>query len=137
MRRNPVVVLTSLALTVFVAGNTATARDEQTTQQSKDIAKNLREVQANPQSEQAVINLGKAYFVAGMLNEALEQFQTAVSLAPNDPTARYEVGSAYMSLKDYGNAIETLRRAVALKPDYVKALGLLAFAYNSVEQYDQ
>ena len=60
MHRNPLVALTALALTVFVAANTATARDEQTTQQSNDIAKNLREVQANPQSEEAVINLGKA-----------------------------------------------------------------------------
>src|SRR5580704_7519082 len=105
MRTNPAAVLASLALAVFLAGNTAGA---QTAQQSADISKHLQEVQTNPQSEAAVLDLGKAYFVAGMFNEALEQFQTAASLAPNDPVARYEVGSAYMSLKDYGNAIETL-----------------------------
>ena len=109
----------------------------QSGQDSPEVFRHLREVQANPQSEAAVLKLGKAYYVLSRFEEALKQFDAAVALAPGDPRAYYEAGSAHMSLGDYGDAIDALSRAVELRPDYVEALTLLAFVYNTIERYEE
>lgn len=52
----------------------------------------LSEAQAHPKDPQAHYNLGMVYYVQGRREEALAQFEQAVSLAPDHADSRYYLG---------------------------------------------
>lgn len=76
-------------------------------------------------------NLGHIYSSRGLVDRAIEEYETAVRLRPDNPGARYNLGTAYMSRGSVEKAIEQFRAALQLSPDYLNAHFNLAFAYKA------
>jgi protein O-mannosyl-transferase len=58
--------------------------------------------------------LGNALYVNSRVDEALEQFQQALRMAPDDPEQNYRLGWVYQDLKRYDEAAEQYRASLAV-----------------------
>jgi len=67
-------------------------------------------------------HLGLAYFMAGRLDEAIEQLRRTVQLDPTYIRAYHFSGCQLRVQSMYPEAIETLRKAVSMKGDSLEAL---------------
>jgi len=86
-------------------------------------------VQSSPNSLVAHGGLGMAYLNQGMLNEAQQQFETAIRLYPNDAKGFYNLGLVYHQKGNLKKAMENYNRSVTLNPDLVRAHYNLATLY--------
>jgi tetratricopeptide (TPR) repeat protein len=57
----------------------------------------------------------------GRLDTAIDDYNRAITLDPNDPAIYYNRGNALVAARQYGPAIEDFTRAVELSPTFAKA----------------
>ena len=76
-------------------------------------------------------NLGALLLRLGRSNEAIEAFQRALAVSPNDAPLLGNLGSAYVEAEQLEKAEETLIAALALKPDLWDAYNNLGTVYSS------
>lgn len=97
----------------------------------------------NPRYFRALLNRANAYTNLGQLNEALDDFDRAAQLKPNDPGLLLNRGLAYFSVGKYEAAINDFSHAIAVAPEdarlyveraraFIKA-GYPADAYEDLE----
>lgn len=86
-------------------------------------------VKTSPNSLVARGGLGMAYLERGMLDEAREQFEIAVTLYPGHHKSYYNLGLIYHQKGDLKRSIEYFKRSVTLKPAYVRGYYNLATLY--------
>jgi len=86
-------------------------------------------VKTSPNSLVARGGLGMAYQERGMLDEAQEQFEIAVTLYPGHHKSYYNLGLIYHQKGDLKRSIEYFKRSVTLKPEYVRGYYNLATLY--------
>jgi tetratricopeptide (TPR) repeat protein len=118
-------------------------------QWSKAITEYKRALAEFPDDLTALVSLGMAYLESRQLEEALNAYQKASQLTPNDPLAWERVAdvqerlgrldeaaetyvamaNTYIERKAMGKAIETWLRATRLAPDHLGAHLSLAEAY--------
>jgi uncharacterized protein HemY len=53
-----------------------------------------------------------------MVSPAIQQFESAVKAAPDDPVLRAHLGLAYVQAGDWGKAKQALNKAFELKADF-------------------
>ena len=78
-------------------------------------------VQKTPASGVAWNNLAGSYAQKSMNKEALEMFQRAVMLRPNEPKIHFNLGRTYIDTGDIDNAIASFRTAIKLYNNYYDA----------------
>jgi tetratricopeptide (TPR) repeat protein len=88
-------------------------------------------VQSSPNSLVARGGLGMAYLKRGMLNEAQQEFETAIKLYPNHAKSHYNLGLVYHQKGDLKKALQNFSRSVTLDP------GLMRAHYNLATLYAQ
>jgi tetratricopeptide (TPR) repeat protein len=75
---------------------------------------------------QAYTTLSTAYFMKGLVKEAIKANQEALGVEPNFPIAHNNLAVAYLELEDYGNAIkhcdEAARLGFEVAPDLLAEL---------------
>jgi tetratricopeptide (TPR) repeat protein len=86
-------------------------------------------VQSSPNSLVAHGGLGMAYLERGMLNEAQQEFETAIQLYPNHDKSYYNLGVVYHQKGNLKKAMENFIRSVTLNPDLTRAHYNLATLY--------
>jgi Flp pilus assembly protein TadD len=74
-------------------------------------------------------NLGWSYYLLGQPKNALEPFQMAVSLAPDDHTILNLLGVVYARMGRYDEAAKTLRKVLLLKPELALVRYNLGWVY--------
>ena len=89
------------------------------------------DVTRDPADFSAQYNLAAVLQAKGDSAEALQHFQAAVQLRPNDVVANNALGAVLLALGNPGEAIAPLLRAVQSKPDYAAAHYNLGNAYAS------
>jgi tetratricopeptide (TPR) repeat protein len=94
-------------------------------------------VTKNPDSWMGHLNLGLELFKRGQLDDALEQFRSAVLLHPNGDDEQANLGTALMEKGFYTEAIQHLETALALNPHYLAAQNSVALAYSRLGDDDQ
>ncbi|MCP3901964.1 MAG: tetratricopeptide repeat protein, partial [Desulfobacteraceae bacterium] len=83
------------------------ANPDEDTKKIDEAIKMLRKaIVHNSQFVQAFTTLGTAYFMKGVVNEAIEANKEAIKIEPNFPIAHNNLAVAYLELKDYKKAIE-------------------------------
>jgi protein O-mannosyl-transferase len=82
----------------------------------------------NPRSALAHNNLGTELERRGRIAEAMEHFDAARAIAPNDPEPHNNLGNMLLRGGHLDEAIESYRRAIQLDPRYVSPLNSLAVA---------
>jgi len=96
----------------------------------------LREVvQANPNSVEALVNLGAQLLTEGVSAEALTTLEHAVALRPNSAAVQYDLGLAQLKEKKYEEAITSIKKALELKPEWAEAYNNLGLAYAGVNRW--
>ena len=85
-------------------------------------------VQHEPGSAEARKNLGNALARSGRLPEALDQYETALKLDPQDAVLQYDFGNALLQARRVPEAIAHYRSALWLRPEYPEAHGNLGVA---------
>ncbi len=71
----------------------------------------------NPQSDVALYNWGNAKAAQGDQEGAIECYEMAIELKPNDPSMWTNVGNSYARMSRYLDAETAFRNALALDPD--------------------
>jgi DNA-binding SARP family transcriptional activator/Flp pilus assembly protein TadD len=75
------------------------------------VAEYLRAIERDPASVEARVALGLTYIHMGLLDEAIEEFATAMSLDPADPRPRLGKGQALLYQMKPHEALHLLREA--------------------------
>ena len=70
------------------------------------IEKMQRAIELDPENEQFFQNLGQAYIIAGMEDEAVEHYENYLAENPDDIAAQKRLVTIYMSRQDYEKAVE-------------------------------
>src|SRR5262249_38800209 len=96
-----------------------------------DIAGEEKHLADEPGDVETRNALGVAYVQLGRVPEALEQFKTALALAPDHAQALYNLGVIAMGDQRMSDAISSFERAIAARPDYVEALNNLGVAFEA------
>jgi len=86
-------------------------------------------LQAEPDYDEALINLGVVYAAQGRYAEAEASLQRALTLDPKSPYAYYNLGSLYSARQEWKAAIQAYKQAIRFFPGYVQAFNNLADAY--------
>ena len=84
---------------------------------------------------QIYTDLGVAYLGVGRPDEAAAQFQTALRINPEQPSALLGIANVYMRKGKEDQAIGVLQKLVTLVPNDYKPHYLLGTAYNRESQY--
>ncbi len=92
----------------------------------------LYEVASDLQPNHAIA--GNTYFVAGEWDEAIAEYEVALTLDPDDPLAHFGLGQVYQLQGELEKAVAELERVVAAIPDSAWLHLTLAQAYSDLGQ---
>lgn len=94
----------------------------------------LRWTKAQPGRQIAWSNLGRAYNKAGQFDKALEAYQLALRINPEDADAWYFLGRAYSKLGQSAKEIEAYQQSLRINPEDADVWGALGDAYGKSGQ---
>lgn len=83
-----------------------------------------------PQNAALLNDLAQHLQMQNRFDEALEYYQKAITLAPQEPVIAFNLGSLFLALEQPEKAIPFLEKAVQLRPAYPKAWTNLGLAYQ-------
>jgi tetratricopeptide (TPR) repeat protein len=86
-------------------------------------------VRKSPDAAPPHNNLGYAYLKQNRLNEAVNEFITALKLMPEYAEAHNNLGNAYLDQNRLDESVNEFIAALKLRPDYAKAHNNLGYAY--------
>jgi tetratricopeptide (TPR) repeat protein len=78
---------------------------------------------------------GNAYYEASEYQQALEAYNRALDIRPDDPDTLYNHGNALQKLERHEEALKDYNRALELRPDFAKALNNRAAALMLTGEY--
>lgn len=81
-------------------------------------------------------NLGLIYSLQGMHQFALESYDLALAIQPNDAETLVNKGSACNDIKDYMSALEVIERAITLKPHIPEAWFNKGIALENLNRHE-
>jgi tetratricopeptide (TPR) repeat protein len=90
------------------------------------------------------LNLGNAYYYSGKYKKAIESYEQAIRINPDDAEAYTNLGCAYAGLDMHKEAIESFKQAIRINPDLADAHYGLGVSYwasgmheDAIESYKQ
>jgi tetratricopeptide (TPR) repeat protein len=89
-----------------------------------------------PTSARVFNNLGNYYQQGGRMAQAIEAYEKAIALRPDQPDAYVNLGAAYQAQGKTGEAIGMYKKALSLNNDHANAHLNLSIAYYRLRQYD-
>lgn len=78
--------------------------------------------------------LGLAFMRKGMFNEAIDEFEDAIVLDPENSIIYNNLGNAYIEVERLEEAIDVLEKAILLSPDFADLHNNLGRAYLKMSQ---
>jgi len=94
------------------------------------------DIKVEKKREEALRNLGEAYYRQGDYTSALKQFLEAEELYPDDPFLQNDLGLTYKAKKRLDLAVKHFNRALEIKPDYAPAKNNLGAVYLEKKEWD-
>jgi protein O-mannosyl-transferase len=82
-------------------------------------------------------NLGMAVTLKGDGVKAMEYFNKAIKLNPDNAEAHYNLGNNYLAQNLPGKAVGEYEKAIKVKPKYTKAYGNLAVAFAQLGRINE
>jgi tetratricopeptide (TPR) repeat protein len=93
-------------------------------------------VEGSPNKARPHNYLGNAYEAQGKIDEAINEYQTALKLNPDYADTHNNLGNAYKAQGKIDEAINEYQTAIELKPDYAEAHNNLGVAYGTQGKID-
>jgi protein O-mannosyl-transferase len=90
----------------------------------------------SPHLVRPLINLGRAYSLAGQMDRAIFYYEASLKQAPGVFSLNYNLGEVYFDQGRIEDALKRLRMAEALSPEVPEVHGKLGEIYMKTEQYD-
>ncbi len=97
-------------------------------QQNIKMLKDL--VASDPQNRNAWVQLGHNYFDSNQPMEAIEAYNKALEINPNDPDVLTDQGVMFRALGWYDKAIENFKKANQLNPNHPQSLFNMGVVYR-------
>ena len=91
----------------------------------------------NLSSSEKLIADGIKFFNDKKYAKAIECYEKALEISPDDAVALGRIGEVYNETGDYDKAKEYLQRAINLDPRFAPAFSLLGYAYTAEGDYDK
>ncbi|MDL2291382.1 tetratricopeptide repeat protein [Desulfovibrio sp. OttesenSCG-928-F20] len=88
----------------------------------QSIFRHEEDVRKDPANVEAWEHLGNLYFDAGEAQKAVNAYNKALELAPDNPSVLVDCGVMYRELKQFDMALEYFARALAKNPEHEHAL---------------
>ena len=129
LTRPAVATVVTLIPTLVILGLYSTATLARNPDWQSNFVLWSKTVQSSPNSLVAHGGLGLANLKRGMLNEAQQEFETAIKLYPNHAKSYYNLGVVYHQKGNLKKAMENFSRSVTLNPDLTRAHYNLATLY--------
>lgn len=98
----------------------------------REFSKAIEMAEQSPGADILYDYRGRAYIGQWKLEPALEDFQYALALNPNNPSLCVGIGSIYYHKHEWERAAEMYRQALSIHPDYPRAYMGLA-AVNTIQ----
>jgi len=99
------------------------------TEQRQRIADAQQHAAAEPGNATTWIELGNAYYDAGLANQAIEAYDRALRLKPNDSNVLNDQGAMYRQTGDTRHALANFERALAIDPNNLESLYNMGYIY--------
>ena len=87
--------------------------------------------------KEALFLRGHLLSMKGQFEDAVNDFNTAIELYPEDPLVFYERGNFYLVKNIYKNAINDYNRAIEKDPNYIGAYLKLYFIYDKLGEKEK
>lgn len=84
------------------------------------------------ESSQHYLSLGIKCAMSGDMDSAINHFNRALSIEPDNPSIYYNIANAMAQKQDFNNAINYYNKAIQLKPDYLKAYQNLGITFQKI-----
>ncbi len=81
-----------------------------------------KRLEANPKDGAAAATLGNTYYEVSMWEQALQFYEIALSIEPDNPDWLTDSGNVYRELGQHDRALDSFRRAHELHPDHWQSL---------------
>ena len=91
---------------------------------------------APPGQAPGFLEAGKRLYQQGRFEEAVDSFEKAMRLEPENPFIYNALGSAHVRLKHWSVALDLYGKAIARKPDYAAAYFNRGVAYYNAARYE-
>ena len=89
------------------------------------------------QTDKEHLTKGNEYFDKGMYDKAIEEFNKAIEINPNDANAYNNRGFAYGMIGNLDQAIEDYNKAIEINPKLAEAYHDRGVAYFGKKEYDK
>lgn len=89
------------------------------------------------QSVNELVNEGISYGKLGEYNKAIETFDKAIAINPDEKVAWYNKGIAYDKLGEYEKSIEAYNGAITIDPDFADAWNNKGIALGRLGKNDE
>src|SRR4030042_3460793 len=102
----------------------------------------LQEVvtKADPSTQEyseALYNMAYSYDLMGQSDKAIQAYETALKVSPNDKDLIFNMGRLYFMQENYEKAVENFKRVVELSPDDADSYTNLGQSYLLLKQYQE
>ncbi|MBU0680814.1 MAG: tetratricopeptide repeat protein [Proteobacteria bacterium] len=97
----------------------------------------LRQVQADPQNEDALYHLADLYDRQGSYQKAVDTYRQVLAINPERAYVYFKMGTAYSRMGQAAQAVEVLSQATVHLPKNPVAWNNLGIAYGKLEQLDK
>ena len=81
--------------------------------------------------------LGAALQAMGRFEEAIDSYNQAIQIYPNDPDTHYNIGLAFYNLRQLDSAVNSYKKAIQINPNYVEAYNNLGVALKDLKQLEK
>lgn len=98
---------------------------------------NDTDVEKDKNDYEVHFNLGKIMFYEKKYDIAVEEFNKALNLSPDNPNCHLEIGKCYLLGGNIDLAVKNLEQAIKLNSNYADAHYFLGVAYLSLNNYDK
>lgn len=88
----------------------------------RHIAELEKKTAQNPGDANSWIELGNLYFDSGLPPKAINAYQQALNIAPQNPDVLVDMGIMYREEKNFEKALECFRKAAAINPGHINAI---------------
>jgi cytochrome c-type biogenesis protein CcmH/NrfG len=82
----------------------------------------LQMIQKDPQNAELRIQLGNAYYDAGLYREAASAYEEGIAIRPQDPEVETDLATCYHYQGQDDKALQTLDRVLRERPGFAQAL---------------
>ena len=98
---------------------------------------NVNHIKALMTKETEYVNIGLDYFNKNNFNTAIEYFNKAIEINPNDKYGYFNRANAYLRLKEHQNAINDYNKVIELDPTYSEAFFNRGLIYYDLKLYNK